>query len=116
MSDPLPVQADVAVTVTAETPDPRVPAIADLFTPKQRALIYLLSVIASAAYVVVEANVDLHWGVAAGYAAWNALVGIVAVSNTPTSNRSLLARQRDLEVARQLRATADVEYGDGGTP
>lgn len=87
MTDPVPVQADVAVTVTAENPDPRIPAVADLFTPRQRAVIYLLSVIAAPAYAVIEANAGLHWGVAAGYAAWNGLVGIVAVSNTPTTNR-----------------------------
>lgn len=50
--------------------------------PKVRAGIYLLTVMLAPAYAVVAANVALHWGWQAGYAAWNALAGAVAVANT----------------------------------
>lgn len=58
------------------------PAIAGLFPPRARAVIYVLTVMLSAAYAVIVASVDLHWGWQAAYAAWNALAGALAVSNT----------------------------------
>ena len=57
-------------------------AASDLLTPRVRSIIYVASTMLAAAYAVVEANVDLHWGVMASYAAWNAGVGVLAVSNT----------------------------------
>jgi hypothetical protein len=54
-----------------------------MFPAKVRAVIYLVTVMLAAAYAVVESNVNLHWGWQAGYAAWNALAGVLAVSNTP---------------------------------
>lgn len=66
--------------MTEPTPEPT--ALSSILAPRQRAIVYVLSVMLAAAYAVVEANVDLHWGVMAGYAAWNAGVGVLAVSNT----------------------------------
>lgn len=57
-------------------------AVGDLVPPRIRALVYLLTVMLAAAYVVAEANVALHWGWVAGYAAWNAGAAALAVSNT----------------------------------
>jgi hypothetical protein len=72
----------------SDNPDPSIPVVADLFTPKQRLIVYLLSVLIGAAYPVVELNTDLHWGFLAGYAAWTAFIGLVAASNVPrTVNR-----------------------------
>jgi predicted neutral ceramidase superfamily lipid hydrolase len=71
----------------SDNPNPSIPAVADLFTPRQRSLIYLLSVVAAAAYAVVAANTELHYGILAAYAGWNALVGLLAVSNTPSMRR-----------------------------
>lgn len=59
------------------------PVIADIFTAKQRSIIYLLSILLAPAYLVVESNTTLHWGILAVYAAWNALIGALAVSNVP---------------------------------
>ena len=50
-----------------------------------RAVLYVITVGLAAAYAVVEANVDLHFGYVAGYAAWNAMIGALAVSNISTS-------------------------------
>lgn len=85
---------DVAETTTTETvtidvADPRIPAVADLFTVRQRTIIYLLSVMLGAAYPIVSGQVDLHWGFLAGYASWNTLVGLIAVSNTPVRDGPL---------------------------
>jgi hypothetical protein len=71
----------------SDVPNPSIPTVADLFTPKQRVLIYLFSVLIAAAYPIIELNTELHWGFLAGWAAWNAFVGLVAVSNTPTTAR-----------------------------
>lgn len=57
-------------------------AVGELLGPRVRAVIYVLTVMLAAAYATVEANVDLHWGVMAAYAAWNAGAGVLAVSNT----------------------------------
>jgi hypothetical protein len=46
-----------------------------------RAILYVITVGLAAAYAVVEANINLHWGVVAAYAAWNAMIGALAVSN-----------------------------------
>ena len=64
-----------------------VPAIADLswLNAKVRSIIYMVTVMLAAAYAVVEANVNVHWGVQAAYAGWNALVAALAVSNVPRS-------------------------------
>lgn len=91
--------------------------LSELFPPKLRALVYVVSAMISSAYAVIEANTNLHWGWLAALAAWNTFAGLLAASNTATvTNLELLDAQRDLEVASQLRATADAEYGDGGTP
>lgn len=66
-------------------PEPANTAVADIVTPRQRSIIYVLTVMLAAAYAVVEANIDLHWAWMAGYAAWNAGVGLLAVSNTARS-------------------------------
>ena len=68
-----------------DVPNPSIPAVADLFSPRTRTVIYLLSVVLAAAFGVVTANVDLHWAILAGYAGWNAGVGLIAVSNTPST-------------------------------
>lgn len=57
--------------------------LADLVPAPVRAVVYLLTVMLAAAYAVIEANTHLHWGWQAGYAAWNALAGALAVANTP---------------------------------
>jgi hypothetical protein len=57
-------------------------AVGDVLPPRVRALIYVLSAMLAAAYGVIEANTNVHWGWLAGYAAWNAGVGLLAVSNT----------------------------------
>ena len=41
----------------------------------------MITVGLAAAYAVFEANIDLHFGWQAGYAAWNAMIGALAVSN-----------------------------------
>ena len=46
-----------------------------------RAVLYVITVGLAAAYAVFEANIDLHFGWQAGYAAWNAMIGALAVSN-----------------------------------
>ena len=69
----------------SDVQNPSIPAVADLFSPRTRTVIYLLSVVLAAAFGVVTANVDLHWAILAGYAGWNAGVGLIAVSNTPSS-------------------------------
>jgi hypothetical protein len=58
------------------------PAIAGIFPPRVRALIYLSAAMLAPAYAVVEANTNLHFGWVAGYAAWNGLVGVLAAANT----------------------------------
>jgi ABC-type Fe3+ transport system substrate-binding protein len=68
--------------------EPAIPAVADLLPPKWRSLIYLVSVMLAPAFAVIEANADLHYGWLAGYAAWNGLVGLLAVSNTPMARRA----------------------------
>jgi hypothetical protein len=50
-----------------------------------RAILYVISVGLAAAYAVLEANMDLHFGYVAGYAAWNAMIGALAVSNVSES-------------------------------
>jgi hypothetical protein len=51
-----------------------------------RAVLYVITVGLAAAYAVVEANVDLHFGYVAGYAAWNAMIGALAVSNISSND------------------------------
>jgi hypothetical protein len=46
-----------------------------------RAILYVISIGLAAAYAVIVANVDLHWGWQAAYAAWNAMIGALAVTN-----------------------------------
>jgi hypothetical protein len=46
-----------------------------------RAILYVVTVGLAAAYAVLEANLTLHFGWQAGYAAWNAMIGALAVSN-----------------------------------
>lgn len=50
-----------------------------------RAILYVVTVGLAAAYAVFEANIDLHFGYQAGYAAWNAMIGALAVSNINTT-------------------------------
>lgn len=50
-----------------------------------RAVLYVITVGLAAAYAVVEANMTLHFGWVAGYAAWNAMIGALAVSNVNTN-------------------------------
>ena len=52
-----------------------------LLPPAVRAILYVITVGLAAAYAVIEANVDLHFGYVAGYASWNAMIGALAVSN-----------------------------------
>lgn len=59
--------------------------IGELFPPRVRAAVYLITVVAAAVYAVIEAQIDLHWGWQAAYAGWNAFAGTIAVSNIPTS-------------------------------
>ena len=54
-----------------------------LLPPRARAVIYVITVILAAAYAVIEANTDLHYGWMAAYAGWNAGAGVLAVANTP---------------------------------
>jgi len=68
---------------TVPPTQPSFAPIADLFSARVRSLIYLLSILVAPAYLVVEANVTMPWPVLAAYASWNALVGLVAVSNVP---------------------------------
>lgn len=70
-------------TRTLEVPDPAVPTVADLFSPRARTILYLLSLMINAGMGIVAANVELHWGILAVLAAWNVFVSTVAVSNTP---------------------------------
>ena len=56
-----------------------------LLPPAVRAILYVITVGLAAAYAVVEANVDLHFGFVAGYASWNAMIGALAVSNVNTT-------------------------------
>ena len=58
------------------------PILGTLIPAKARALVYLATVMLAAAYAVTVASIDLHWGWQAGYAAWNALAGALAVANT----------------------------------
>jgi hypothetical protein len=58
-----------------------------LLPAKVRTIVYVLTIMLGAAYAVVEANVNLHWGFVAAYAAWNAGVGILAVANVPPAAR-----------------------------
>lgn len=74
---------ETTTETTVEVFDPMVPAVADLFTPRQRTIIYLLSVMLGAAYGIVSTATTIHWGLLAAYAAWNAGVGLLAVSNVP---------------------------------
>lgn len=69
------------MTETTTTTD-YVTALGRIFPPAVRAMIYLTTVMLAAAYAVVEANVDLHWGWMAGYAAWNAGAAVLAAVNT----------------------------------
>ena len=66
---------------TFELVEPTIPAVADLFSARSRTIIYLLSVMAAAAMGIISVSVDLHWGVQAVWASWNAFVGLIAVSN-----------------------------------
>ena len=60
-----------------------------LFIPAQaRALVYLITVMLAAFYAVVEANIDLHWGWQAGYAAWNAGAAVLAAANVSNSSEN----------------------------
>lgn len=61
--------------------EPNVPAVASLFSPRTRTIIYLVSVMAAAAMGIISVSVQLHWAFLAAWAAWNAFVGLVAVSN-----------------------------------
>lgn len=76
-------QPNIEVTEVVVNPtDP-----GSLLPAKWRALIYVFTVMAGAAYAVVEANADLHYAVAAGYAAWNAGAALLAVANIPPNAR-----------------------------
>ena len=57
-------------------------AISEVIPPRWRATIYIVSAMLAAAWAVIEANVDIPWPYLAGYAAWNAGVGLLAASNT----------------------------------
>lgn len=70
------------MTEPTPTQQPTNTAVGDLVPPRARAVVYLVTVMLAAAYAVIEANIDLHWGWQAGYAAWNAVAGVLAVSNT----------------------------------
>ena len=70
------------MTDTTPAPPATNTAVADLLTPRQRSIAYLASVMLAAAYATTEANADLPWPVIAVYAAWNAAIGVLAVSNT----------------------------------
>lgn len=59
--------------------------VAELVPARVRAVVYVLTVMLAAAYAVITANVDLHWGWEAGYAAWNALAGVLAAANTKST-------------------------------
>jgi hypothetical protein len=56
-----------------------------LLPPQVRAILYVITVGLAAAYAVLEANLALHYGWQAGYAAWNAMIGALAVSNISES-------------------------------
>ncbi len=76
---------DTAVDPVSTSPPtrPTFGPIADQFTARTRTWIYLFTGMLAAAYAVIEANVNLHWGVTAAYAAWNFFASAVAVSNVP---------------------------------
>jgi hypothetical protein len=46
-----------------------------------RAILYVITVGLAAAYAVVQANIQLHYGWEAAYAAWNGMIGALAASN-----------------------------------
>jgi hypothetical protein len=60
--------------------------LAEIIPAKARAVVYLVTVMLAAAFAVVEVNTSLHWGWQAGYAAWNAGAGVLAVANTPKAD------------------------------
>lgn len=71
----------IETETTYELVEPTIPAVADLFPPRVRTIIYLLSVMAAAAMGIVSVSTDIHWAAQAVWASWNAFVGLVAVSN-----------------------------------
>jgi hypothetical protein len=74
-----------AARMTEPLTPPTNTQVAEMFPPRFRAVVYILTVMLAAAFAVVEANIDLHWAWMAGYAAWNAAAGLLAVSSVPTS-------------------------------
>jgi hypothetical protein len=87
------------------------PAISDLFPPRLRAVIYVITVMLAPAYAVIEANTNLHFGWQAAYAAWNGLAGALAVSNT-TNSATIVEQaelQQHLEIVDQVNRFAEVE-------
>lgn len=81
------------MTAHTDVLNPALPPVAGLIDPRIRMVIYVLSIMAGPAFAIVSANVELHWGILAGYAAWNALVGFLAYSNTPSGQQAY--RERD---------------------
>jgi len=65
----------------------------NLLPARMRAIIYVVSVALAAAYAVFEANLELHFGWQAGYAAWNAAVGALAVSNVKSDPGTVVVVQ-----------------------
>lgn len=57
-----------------------------LLPPAVRAILYVITVGLAAAYAVIEANVQLHYLWQASYAAWNAMIGALAVSNVASAS------------------------------
>lgn len=53
-----------------------------LLPPRARAIVYVITAMLGAVYVVAEANVDLVWGWMAAYGAWNVGAGLLAAANT----------------------------------
>lgn len=88
-----------AGTLTTIEETDHITALGAIFPPRARALIYLATVMLAAAYAVVEANIDLHWGWLAAYAAWNAGTGVLAAVNvgahpSTTTTRSTFVPDR----------------------
>jgi hypothetical protein len=51
-----------------------------------RAVLYVLTVMLAAFYAVATKAVDIAWPYEAAYAAWNAGIGALAVSNTQAAS------------------------------
>jgi hypothetical protein len=87
------------------------PAISELLPPRARAIIYVLSAMLAAAWLVIVENADLHWGWVAAYSAWTVGVNLLAAVNTSARINFVEQAQiqRDLAIAAQVNRIAEVD-------